>query len=180
MKRATMILLAATAVATTSLVAGVATASALTGPYQTPEAICNTGVIYAKPVVMSASVQSYSSGSTSTFGGTQWVGFRAHLARWTGSRWVDVLVGNWKAHEVALSGGDLAIDSYLDLTTGTSGSGTTAFRIPYSGYYYGVYFELQWFGNQFVAGGYIPAVAAAHYDVRTNVYDLGAHPYCKY
>ena len=185
MKHMRILLLVIAAVAA-SLVTGVGSAFAwgTTGEYKGGEAVCDPAFIYAKPPVMRP-VQPSSIGSTSLLNGSQRIAFRAHLARWNGSRWVTVASGSWKAKDIALSG-DYSVsfsdDSFYDYATGTVG-GTTAFRIGLTGgYYYKVWYDLYWFaipGTNVGSGG-LPVWAVGHIDRRANVYDLGYHRNCRY
>ena len=158
--------------------AGTASAAGMTGPYISGEGSCDFGRIIASPPQISASVQSYSSGTTFVVGGSQTIAFRAHLAKWTGSKWVEVAVGSWKRKDVALQG-DPSINWYYDLTTRTWGTGGTHFQINQAGYYK-VYFDLYWYANQYVSSGSLTVWASAHRELRTNAYDLGAYEYCRY
>jgi hypothetical protein len=171
--------MAGLAVAVTALVAGVGSASAAPGLYQTPEGACDRGVIYTYPVTMGPSAQSYSSGSTFSYGGTQRVAFRANLAQKIGNQWYRVQQGSWMTFDVSVI--DYMVDSsigpYFDQTTKTWGSGTTLFRITQHGEY-SVYFDLYWYPTQSTAGVGLSPVWAGHRDLRTYVYDLALHHSC--
>lgn len=183
MKRIALTSLVATVTAAASLVVGVGSAAAVgqTGPYITGEGICEPGRILATAALVSPSVISYSSGSTFVLGGSQRVGFRAHLARLDETRnvWVTVSSGNWKVRDAALQG-EIAVNSFLDLQTGQWGTGGTMFSIKQAGVYR-VFYELYWYSNQYVRDGYLSDWASAHREYRYGgAYLQQAYGACRY
>jgi hypothetical protein len=182
MKRIALAALVGTATAAASLAIGVGIAAAAgqTGPYITGEGICEPGRIIATSALVSPSVTAYSSPGTFGVGGTQRVGFRAHLARLASNgSWVTVDSGNWKVRDAALQG-EIAVNSFLDLRTGLWGPGGTTFPITRAGVYR-VFYELYWYGNQYVRDGYLSDWASAHREYRFGgAYLQQAYGACQY
>ena len=149
----------------------------MTGPVVPGEGNCEDSRIWITPPNVSPSVQDYSRNNTLVIGGSQWVAFKAHLARWDGAQWVDIASQAWKAKEVALQG-DPAINSYFDLDTGAWGTGGGPFAITQNGYY-AIFFEYYWYGNDYVSAGYTSDWGFLR-EFRYGAYNLGALGYCQY
>jgi len=151
-------------------------AAATAATYEPGDATCYTSSIFAKPIVMHPTGAT-STGSTTTWGGTEKVAFQANLARWTGSSWSTVQRGRWKAQYVPRFNDysvSYSTQAFFDAATNASVYGTTIFPITTSGFYR-VYYRMYWY-----ATGESGSDWADHVDARTNAWDLGTHPWCQY
>ena len=95
------------------------------------------------------------------FNPNQWVAFRPHVARWTGTGWAHYASGSWKAVQSNPSG--ITVDSWFIYDAGGWGGGGTEFPVSEHGAY-AVYAEYYWWGvDGLVDSGYDNAFTPLHY-----------------
>jgi hypothetical protein len=130
-------------------------------------------------------------GSTSLFGTpSQWVAFRANLARWNGTAWVAERYGTWyvgKANTSSAYG--LSQTTWTDLSgrpipsaIGFDNLAAGTWQAPT---YYKVWYDFYWYADEFRPDGSASAWADGHREDRgaasgTAILDQTAYAWCKY
>lgn len=165
MKRIIALILMSFAAATVPGTADAASAAS----FETPDAWCGITAITAGAPTMAPKA------TAGIVGGSQWVAFRANLARWNSStrQWVSYASSSWKVRNASWG---YYPDEWYEYDTRRDGVlGANVFDITQSGYYR-VYYSLYWFANEATGASSDAVWAANHHDLRTGGYGF----YCRY
>jgi hypothetical protein len=163
-----------------------------------PEIDCQPDDMWvSRPLMQPASVQynppGFSVGDMYSIP-PQWVAFRADLAWWNGSQWVAYREGAWfyqQASTTPLVLADTTSNPWFEWYTRQAASYTLGFwDLPNSNdygnpNYYAVYYQYQWFKDQFRDAGSFTDWTHNHKDNRaqpagTFNYDRNSTDFCKY